>query len=265
MKAEGVAVVTGASRGLGRAVAVELAERGFDVIATMRDPAVADLPDGITVQRLDVTDPGDFAFPSDLSVLVNNAGVRREYLPVEHVPVEEWRSVFETNVFAVAELCKRAIPLLRDRGGGVICNVSSTSVVLPLPFFAVYRASKAAVSAMNDTLRVELAPFGIRVVEIMPGPIETDLLADSVMMRPPEAIEYPDYEPMARRSITGGDQSVVITTPAPKAAAAIADAILADDGPLRFGCDPVSVAQIRQWRESSDEDFFATMRQRFID
>ena len=89
MKAEGVAVVTGASRGLGRAVAVELAERGFDVIATMRDPAVADLPAGITVQRLDVTDPGDFAFPRDLSVLVNNAGVRRAYLPVEHVPVGE--------------------------------------------------------------------------------------------------------------------------------------------------------------------------------
>jgi NAD(P)-dependent dehydrogenase (short-subunit alcohol dehydrogenase family) len=276
VKPEGVAAVTGAGRGLGRAIALELAARGFDVLATMRRPeagkdlpdAAADLPGSIRVARLDVTDLGGFSFPAELSVLVNNAGVRLSYLPVEmsngnSEAADEWRTTFETNVFGLSDLLRRAIPVLRDNGRGVICTITSASILVPMPFFSVYRASKAAASAIMDTLAVEVAPLGIRAVEILPGPIDTELMRSSVMYRPPDAIAYPPYEDMARRSMT--DPSTSIVTSPQDAAVAIADAILDDDAPLRNGCDPVSRMLLDQWRNSSDEDLLRAMRERFVD
>ncbi len=195
----GIAVVTGASRGIGRAVAVELAARGFETVATMRDPADgADLPDErMRVQRLDVTDPATIDLPVGLRVLVNNAGVESDNLPVEVMPEESWRALFETNVFGLVEVTKHAIPLLRAAGGGVICNITSSSTLAPVPFMAGYRATKAAVTAIGESLAAEVAQFGIRVVEIMPGPIETAMLANSD--RPARAIEHPLYRELAER------------------------------------------------------------------
>src|SRR5436853_3270272 len=94
MDASGIAVVTGASRGIGRAVALELAARGFDVVATMRDPAAGTgLPPTVRVERLDVTAPSTIRLPDGLRVLVNNAGVEGEYLSVEDAPLSQWRSM----------------------------------------------------------------------------------------------------------------------------------------------------------------------------
>src|SRR5690348_13325690 len=118
MKAEGLAVVTGASRGIGRAVAVELAARGFDTIATMRDPGDGAGLANMKVERLDVNDPATINLPTGLRVLVNNAGVESENLPVEFMPGESWRKLFETNVFGLVEVTKRAVPLMRAAGGG---------------------------------------------------------------------------------------------------------------------------------------------------
>ena len=125
---------------------------------------------GCASQRLDVTDPDSIELPDDLRVLVNNAGVEDENLPLEVMPAEVWRKLFETNVFGLVEVTKRAVPIMRAGGGGVICNVTSSSTLAPVPFLGAYRASKAAVSAIGESLRAEVAPFGIRVVEIMPGP-----------------------------------------------------------------------------------------------
>jgi len=264
-KTEGTAVVTGASRGLGRATALELARRGLHVVATMRDLAAGesllhearaqDL--ALDVQRLDVTAPGDWTPPAELRVLVNSAGVRMQYLPVEHTEPDEWHDTFRTNVFGLAELTRRAIPVLRANGGGVICNVSSAAILLPHPFMATYRASKAAVSALCDSMRSELAPFGIRVVEILPGPIGTDLLQDSIMVRPPEAVEYEPYRALALRQHEVSAASRPYVTPPADAARTIADEVLAPSGPMRVGCDVVSVDQISHWRESSDEELAA--------
>jgi len=176
----GSALVTGASRGIGRAVAIELADRGFDTVATMRHPdAGGDLAGATTgrlsVARMDVNDPETYALPGDLRVLVNNAGVDSAYLPVEHGRLDDWRDVFETNVFGLVGTTMAAIPVLRDNRPAVVCNISSSSIFASVPFYSAYRAAKAAVSAFGDSLRVEVAPSGIRVVEVLPGPVDTDM------------------------------------------------------------------------------------------
>jgi NAD(P)-dependent dehydrogenase (short-subunit alcohol dehydrogenase family) len=262
MQAEGIAFVTGASRGIGSAVALELARRGFDVWASMREPehgaglaARAALGGAkVRVVRLDVTRPETIDLPDGLRVLVNNAGLDGSQLPVEYAPLEEWRMLFETNLFGLLEVTRRAIPKLRA-GGGVICNVGSASVLVPMPFFAAYRASKAAVSALGESLRTELAPFGIRVLEILPGAIGTDMFARSD--RAPEATGCAGYTEMAERVHRARRNMASAPTPAERAACAIADAILDDFAPLRVAPDPMGAGLLSAWRAQEDE---ATMR-----
>lgn len=246
MNAEGVAWVTGAGRGLGRALALELAGRGFQVRAGMREPRVgADLPDlgaqtsgEIQVEELDVTRPETLQAPEGLRVLVNNAGQDGSYLPVEHAPTSLWRDLFETNFFGLLAVTQRAVPALREAGGGVICNITSCSTLQEVPFYGAYRASKAAAGALGETLRAEVAPFGIRVLEVMPGPIETEMLR--VSDRLPEAAEHPGYRELAEE-LWRGRRGVADLTATPEAAAArIANAILDDEAPARVGCDPLS-------------------------
>jgi NAD(P)-dependent dehydrogenase (short-subunit alcohol dehydrogenase family) len=269
MEIKGSALVTGASRGIGRAIAIELADRGFNTIATMRDPQAgsglaAETRGRVTVQQLDVTDPGRFTFPDDLRVLVNNAGIDTEYVPVEHSDLADWRSIFETNVVAVVAMTKAAIPVLRDNAPSVICNVTSSSIFASVPFYSAYRASKAAVSAFNDSLRVEVARFGIRVVEILPGPIDTDMFRLSAGELP--AARFDRYRTLSKVSASQRVEYADphVSDPA-DAAALIADAILEDNGPMRYGCDPLSNGMLEVWRQSDDETMFALTGQSILD
>ncbi|MGO9876903.1 MAG: SDR family NAD(P)-dependent oxidoreductase [Acidimicrobiia bacterium] len=259
MQATGIALVTGSGRGIGRAVAIELARRGFEVVATMRDPAdgaglAAEVGDGakIRVDRLDVNDASTMNMPAGLRVLVNNAGVESDNLPLEVMSGEAWRAIFETNVFGLVEVTKHAIPLMRDSGGGVICNVTSSSVLAPVPFLGAYRSSKAAVSAIGESLQAEVAAFGIRVLEIMPGPIETDMLVTSD--KPAAAIEHERYRAQAEQLWAGRQRIRDMYTPAPEAARRIADAILDDDAPLRVGCDNMSEGMLSAWRNATSDE-----------
>jgi len=270
MEPAGIAAVTGASRGIGRAIALELARRGFEVVATMRDPAAgagmsdeAEAADGrLRVQALDVTRPDTVRLPDGLRVLVNNAGVEREHLPVEETPLELWRDMFETNVFGLVEVTRRAIPLVRAAGGGVICNIGSSSVLAPVPFYAAYRASKAAVSAFSMTLRAELAPQGIRVVEIMPGPVDSDMLRHSQQTMVAPAGE--PYRAVAEHMNASKSMVASMIQPAGDAARLIVDAILDDDGPMRYGCDPMSTGMIDAWRRASDEEMMRGMLEQLV-
>ena len=270
MEPAGIAAVTGASRGIGRAIALELTRRGFDVVATMRDPAAgagmsdeaAEAGGRLRVEALDVTRPDTVRLPDGLRVLVNNAGVEREHLPVEETPLELWRDMFETNVFGLVEVTRRAIPLVRAAGGGVICNIGSSSVLAPVPFYAAYRASKAAVSAFSMTLRAELVPQGIRVVEIMPGPVDSDMLRHSQ-----ETMVAPAGEPYrAVADHMNASKSMVASMiqPPGDAALLIVDAILDDDGPMRYGCDPMSTGMIDAWRRASDEEMMRGMLEQLV-
>jgi NAD(P)-dependent dehydrogenase (short-subunit alcohol dehydrogenase family) len=257
VEVSGSALVTGASRGIGRAVATELSARGFETVAGMRNTADGSLleKEGLSVSRVDVRDPGSVELPRDLRVLVNNAGIDSEYLPVEHTELDDWREVFETNVVGLVAMTKAAIPVLRANAPAVVCNISSSSILASIPFYSVYRASKAAVSSFGETLRVELAPFGIRVVEIMPGPIDTDMFRDSA--GEPAAARYEEYKKMAQRATELRREAAdpMVADPA-DAARTIVDAILDDTGPLRHGCDPLSVGFLEMWRQSDDESMY---------
>jgi len=265
----GSALVTGASRGIGRAVALELADRGFTTVATMRRPEDgADLPAAtsgtLTVAHMDVTDVDPDVLPGDLRVLVNNAGVDSDYLPVEHSNLDDWRDVFETNVLGLVATTIAAIPVLRANRPAVVCNISSSSILASVPFYSTYRASKAAVSAFGDSLRVEVAPSGIRVVEILPGPIDTDMF--QLSKGESAAAAFDRYRPMAelaeRLRVENADPMVATTA---SAAALIVDAILEDDGPMRYGCDPLSIGLLDVWRQSDDETMFELTGRSMVD
>jgi NAD(P)-dependent dehydrogenase (short-subunit alcohol dehydrogenase family) len=261
MTPNGPAVVTGASRGIGRAVAVELAARGFDTVATMRNPADGEGLKGVRVERLDVNDSETINLPEGLRVLVNNAGVESENLPLEHMPADAWRNLFATNVFGLVEVTKRAVPLMRAAGGGVICNITSSSTLAPVPFLGAYRASKAAVTALGESLAAEVAQFGIRVIEIMPGPIETDMLATSD--RPATAIEHDEYRALAEKMWEGRQAVRASYTPAAEAARRIVGAICADDAQLRYGCDDLSEMMLTGWNTTDNAQWVGGMLSSF--
>ena len=262
MKARGSALVTGASRGIGKGVALELARRGFDVTAGMRNPADgADIADTarVRVVRLDVTDPSTIEIPGDLTVVVNNAGADADHAPVEHADVGAWRHMLETNVLGALNVTQAALPVLRANAPSVIVTVTSSSILMPVPFYGGYRASKAAASAFCDSLRMEVEGLGVRVLEVLPGPIDTDMWRTEVASSSPAA-QHPVYRDMAERATQLRDAGATpMLTTIEKAAVDIADAILADGGPMRIGCDPMGAALIETWRTTPDEHLYAGM------
>jgi len=179
-----VVLVTGCSTGIGRATVLEASGRGHFVFATARDPAaVADLGrrENVRALRVDVTDPDSIAAAvgtvaaegGRLDALVNNAGYG-QYGAVEEVSPEEWRAQFDVNVFGSVAVIRAALPEMRKAGGGTIVNVSSIAGKISIPFAAPYCSSKHALEAISDALRIEVAPFGVRVVVVEPGPIGTE-------------------------------------------------------------------------------------------
>jgi NAD(P)-dependent dehydrogenase (short-subunit alcohol dehydrogenase family) len=162
---------------------VAAAARGHRVFASARNAGdLADLERGnrLTALRLDVTDAASIAAAVEavrsqagrLDALVNNAGYG-QYGAVEEITPEQWRAQFDVNFFGAIEATRAALPLMRSTGGGPIVMVSSVAGRISIPFASPYCASKHALEAVADALRVELGGFGIRVVLVEPGPIET--------------------------------------------------------------------------------------------
>ena len=194
-----VALVTGASAGIGAATARRLHQAGYRVVATARrqERLEALAAEGMLTLALDLTEPAqieavagrieaDFG-PVDL--LVNNAGYGC-YGAMEEIPIAEARRQFEVNVFGLAQLTQRLLPAMRAAGRGRIINVSSMGGRTYLAMGSWYHASKHALEGWSDCLRLELAPFGIDVVVIRPGLIGTEFAEVA-------------FEPMLRRSGDG--------------------------------------------------------------
>jgi NAD(P)-dependent dehydrogenase (short-subunit alcohol dehydrogenase family) len=185
--------VTGASRGIGRAVAMAFAAGGDRVAVHHRDSAglaadlVAALPgQGHTVVRADLADPeavramvdGAAEALSGLDVLVNNAGVFTAH-PITDTTYEQWqrrwRETLDTNLVGAANACWCAVRHLRAAGGGRIVNVSSRGAFRGEPDSPAYGASKAGLNALGQSLALALAPYGIAVATVAPGFVETDM------------------------------------------------------------------------------------------
>lgn len=171
-------LITGAGSGFGKAAAIELTGRGHDVIATTETQAQADAlaaeQPGITTMKLDVTDADDVARAATLGVevLINNAGVG-VLGPMATVPMDKVRLSFEVNVLGMVAMSQAVIPGMRERGSGRIINVSSIAGVLASPLGSPYCMTKHAVEAFTKSLRGELAPHGIDVTKVNPGPYDT--------------------------------------------------------------------------------------------
>ena len=174
-----VALITGCSSGIGRALAEAFKADGYRVYAAARKGE--DLQrlnaDGFTAIKLDVNDAGDIDRACErlktetgrLDVLVNNAGYGAMG-PLLDGGAEAMRRQFETNVFSLVELTRACFPLLRA-SRGLVVNIGSVSGVMVTPFAGAYCASKAAVHALSEALRLELAPFAIELMEVQPGAI----------------------------------------------------------------------------------------------
>lgn len=175
-------LITGCSSGIGKALAHAFHAQGYRVCATARRvETLAPLAAlGMLTRPLDVTDAASRqALLSQLreerwqiDTLVNNAGYGAMG-PLMDLPVSEWQRQFDVNVFAPMALIQAVLPEMVARGHGHIVNISSVSGVMPTPFAGAYCASKAAVNALSDALRMELAPLGIRVTTVQPGGIES--------------------------------------------------------------------------------------------
>ena len=191
-----VALVTGCSSGIGAAIVLALAERGYQVVATMRKPGsapphlqalAADRPSDFAVVPLDITNAAMRKNALDLTLqrfrridlLINNAGITARG-SFEDTPESLWRTMFETNLFGPLELIRLALPVMRQQGAGRIINVTSVAAVLKTPLLAAYCASKHALDAASAALDIETRSFGVRVTCLMPGPFKTALPQNSL-------------------------------------------------------------------------------------
>ena len=171
-------LVTGASSGMGYDAARELAVQGHQVYAAARRTALMEplREYGVTPIALDVTSEASIdaclAATGPLDVLVNCAGYG-SFGPIETVSMEEARRQMEVNLFGLAALCKKVLPGMRERGDGRIVNISSVCGRSCLYFGGWYNVSKYAVEAFSDALRIEMQPFGVKVVLIEPGATRT--------------------------------------------------------------------------------------------
>ncbi|CAN5600399.1 SDR family oxidoreductase [soil metagenome] len=254
-------LVTGASTGIGAATARVLTARGHEVVATARRVEALDHLDVAQVLALDVTSNESVAAcvaeAGDIDVLVNNAGIS-ETGPLETYPHEALQKMFETNVFGPMRMVRALVPAMRERGHGVVVNVTSVEGRVAAPLAGAYCGTKHALEALSESLALEVGHFGLRVVIVEPGYIAPGMR---------NAVRHGEdgtvYEEL-RRQWSGADDTLVGPEgrPAPELVGeAIAAAIADPATPLRVpvGADAELVLATRA--QQDDATFLATMRE----
>jgi NAD(P)-dependent dehydrogenase (short-subunit alcohol dehydrogenase family) len=203
------ALVTGASRGIGRATVEALADSGWRVVAGVRNPETIESPfplPSVHVVTLDVTDTAsvraavsraeDIAGGA-LGCVVNNAGWAL-FGAIEDVDLDVARQEFETNFFGAAAVLQAALPAMTAAGGGVVVSVSSLVGEIPLPLFGIYSATKLSLRALSEALALEVAPSGIRVVLVEAGVVRTELAKSTIVSGSAGEPESPYADTRAR-------------------------------------------------------------------
>lgn len=216
------AIITGANRGLGQAIATAFVRAGADVFLVARD---GDLLAQVCKQLTESARPGqqvhgmrgDVADPecctaivrraqavmNHVTTLVNNAGVYGPMGRTEEVDWSKWVEAIQVNLFGTVAMCRAVIPLMRGRGYGKIVNLSGGGATAPLPRFSAYAASKAAVVRLTETLAEELRDSHVDVNAIAPGALNTRLL-DEVLQAGPEQVGKDFYERSLKQQEQGG-------------------------------------------------------------
>jgi short-subunit dehydrogenase len=262
-------LVTGCSSGIGRALVGELAARGHHVVATARRVESLEGLDAALKLALDVTDPTSVAAAvaaaGPIDVLVNNAGFSL-WGVVEAVDDVDLERLFDTNVFGAVRMIRAVLPQMRARRSGAIFQVSSAAARRSTAMLGHYAASKAALDAYSEALRIELAPFRIAVCTVVLGAVES-AIGDNR-----QSVEMSEYDAMmaaARQRVARNR-----TTPATAEAVArtLSDAIELDRPPVRLdGCGN-SFALVRgrvaqgdaEWEDASLTELFgADWKQQF--
>ena len=194
-------LITGCSDGgLGAALAIAFHEAGLHVYATARNPSKMEQLASLGIERLtlDVQSESSIAAcvskMSGLDILVNNAGA--QYLmPVVDASIPEAKKLFDLNVWSQIAVTQAFLPLLLKSSHGMIVNQTSIGAVTTIPFQAVYNSSKAALAMLSDSLRLELQPFGIAVVDLKTGVVKTNLIKNLQESKQPSLPEGSIYEP----------------------------------------------------------------------
>lgn len=240
-----VTLITGCSSGIGRALADTFKAAGHSVWATARKAEdVQRLQEaGFTAVQLDVNDEAAVAALGErlqaeagrLDILVNNAGYGGMGALLDG-GTEAMRRQFETNLFSLVGLTQACFPLLRA-SRGLVVNIGSVSGVLVTPFAGVYCASKAAVHAMSDALRMELKPFGVRVMEVQPGAIASNFGSNATHQAEQVIRENSPWWPFRQAVMARANASQKNPTPAEDFARVLVDAALKPNPPrlIRIG------------------------------
>ncbi|WP_413602685.1 SDR family NAD(P)-dependent oxidoreductase [Curtobacterium sp. Curtsp57] len=262
-----VFLITGASRGLGRAVVIAALAAGHQVVAGVRDAAALDdLADPRLVPvALDVTDPAaaDRAVAvaaerfGRLDVVVNNAGYANMG-SIEDVALDDFRAQVETNLFGVVNVTRAALPVMREQGSGHVVQVSSVGGRLATPGLAAYQSAKWAVGGFSSVLAAEVATLGIHVTVLEPGGMRTDWAGSSMRVDPVR----PAYEPTVGAVIRAHGSGLIGASDPAKVADLVLRVAAMDEPPLRLLVGPDAwplataagralLAEDERWRDLS--------------
>lgn len=242
-----IAVVVGASQGIGEAIAQTLAAAGARVVATSRDGATAErlatsLGEGHVGLALDVrsTESVDAAAASVVaslgtpSILVNNAGINH-IGPAESFTDEQWGEVIDVNLTGFFRSCRAFGGLMLTAGRGSIVNISSLSATMGLPGRAPYAASKAGIVGLTHTLGAEWASRGVRVNAVLPGPVRTPMVADAIARGVLDEFEITERTPAGRLGAPADVAGAVLLLCLPAAGFITAQTLVVDGGYTMYG------------------------------
>ncbi|WP_077623711.1 oxidoreductase [Sediminibacillus massiliensis] len=208
-------IITGASSGFGLLSTLEFAEKGWYVIATMRNlnkkavlrNAVEEkgIVDRVKIVELDITSKDsinnfkEFVATLDtIDILVNNAGFAAAGF-VEEIPIEEYRQQFETNLFGTISVTQAVLPVMRNQNKGTIINISSISGRVGFPGLSPYTSSKHALEGLSESLRLEMKPYGVNVALVEPGSYQTNIWSTGKQITSKSLDSSSPYFPMVKK------------------------------------------------------------------